>query len=89
MSLFMGRTTDGRIVYGLNPPNQLPTPRPTAAQTRNATAAEAMLTEAMRDVRAENLPELLAGVLVSRFGAVAAERIGERVGTLAHMAGRV
>lgn len=50
--------------------------------------AELMLIEALGAFRAEQLPEVLANVLTSRFGAAQAERIGERIGTLGHMKGR-
>lgn len=50
--------------------------------------AELMLIEALGAFRAEQMPEVLANVLTSRFGAAQAERIGERIGTLGHMKGR-
>ena len=63
--------------------------RPTAAQMRNRDTAELMLAEALSGLRAEDIPALLSGVLVARFGAAKAEWIGERTGGMCHLKGRV
>lgn len=69
--------------------HQPTTHRPTAAQIRTASSAELALTQALQQLRAEEIPDLLSAVLVARFGAATAERIGERTGTMCHLRGRV
>ncbi len=64
-------------------------PRPTQAQRQMHSTAELMMLEALSGIRAEEIPALIANALVARFGAAQAERIGERIGSLACMKGRV
>ena len=64
-------------------------PRPTHAQRVMQSTAEMMMLDALSGMRAEDIPALIATALVARFGAAQAERIGERIGSLACMQGRV
>lgn len=60
----------------------------TQAQRRNHTAAEFLLSEGLELLRDDEVPGILTSALVARFGAEAAERIGETVGRLGHLAAR-
>lgn len=66
-----------------------PMPQPTQAQRRIVSAAEMMFIEACSSLRPEQLEEIAANVWTARFGAARAERMGERIGTLSHLKGRV
>lgn len=72
--------------------NEVPLPPSTLIltqlQRRNHTTAEFLLTEGLELLRDDEVPGILTAALVARFGAEAAERIGERVGRLGHLAAR-
>lgn len=76
------------MTFPFRKPEPEPIKRADRALFISPSTAELMLTEALGAFRAEQLPEVLANVLTSRFGAAQAERIGERIGTLGHMKGR-
>jgi hypothetical protein len=63
-------------------------PRLTAAQEKSRTASELMLTEAIMDLDGETAGPMLGRLLAHRFGAQAAESIGDRIAREAHLCAR-
>lgn len=60
----------------------------TYAQRRQEAACEAALLEALGGIRPEAFAALVGPILVARFGAASAEKMGEELSRFAWMAGR-